>query len=207
MQINELLSAMKEREALDARIFALSNSVKQEMIERGLETIESKRGKLEIKPKRRRKKQTSSQEIDEIQEAIELEKAELQDANAKQIYELQKTRDMAEIKMLSLLHNEWIEELENKLKDVKRNTISETPEPELELAIKLSEPSINQLVDDAWLSNALKQAKAAKPKAMTKSQVTSFVRSYFKGYYEGDLDTAFQQRLDEHIAHWEAKSI
>lgn len=205
MQINELLSAMKEREALDARIFALSKSVKQAMIERGLETIEAKQGKLELKQKRRRKKQANSQEIDELQEAIMQEQAELRDANAKQIYELQKTRDMAELQMLGLLNNEWIEDMQNRLEEAKRNAISEIGEPELELSINLAEPSINQLVDDAWLSDAIKRGKSAKPKAMSRSQILTFVKSYFKGYYEQDLDSAFQQRLDEHIAYWEAR--
>jgi len=213
MSIQNLILAVQEQEKLEAKIFALKESVKQDMIAKGIETLETKAGNLSLKSlakKNRKAKPAQTAEIAELEIAISQERQELIDSNKQKLYELNKQKDMAELQMSLLLSNEWTDALETKLEEAKQKAIAESMQKPsvgyIELEISLAERDYISLAGDAWLSKAINEAKAIKPRKMTRPMVLSFVSQYFKGYYpDMPIDEAWQKRVKDHVAYWVGK--
>ena len=207
---------MQERERLDAEIFALSENVKQEMLNRQLDKIDTKAGQLSLKSTAKKPKRKAFQptvEMAELQSALEAEQNELLDTNKAELYALQKQKDLAELKMEMLLQNDWITELEAKLELAKQKAEAEQAKQNneiqgyIQLDIKLVEQDYIALAGDAWLAKAIKQAKNLEPRKMTRPMVLNFVAQYYKGYYDGfTLDEAWAKRIEDHIAYWKGRS-
>lgn len=204
--IQTLLAKLQQKAQLEAEIFVLTENVKQHMVSHGLSEISSKAGKLALKTvaSKKSKKLISSSEVQELESAIQAERTELIEANAKQIYELQKARDLAELGIAKLVRNEWIAELEAKLEQAKQQSVQEASTAGyLTIDVQLSEPDYAKMAGDAWFVKALREAKSLKPKHMTKSMLIAFLANYYKGYYPGkSLDEAWQMRIADHLAYW-----
>lgn len=214
--IQKLLEAMQERQKLDAKIFALNQTVKQEMLEQKLDKIDTKAGQLVLKStakKRKNKRFEPTTKMAELQSALKAERAELLEANNKQLYALQKQKDMSELRMELLLDNEWTKELEAKLKEAEAEAktaqaeLNEQKRSYIELNVQLAEKDYISLAGDNWISKAITEAKQLKPKKMTRPMVLEFIAQYYKGYYANNtLDEAWQKRVSDHILYWEGRA-
>ena len=212
MSVQQLLIALQDRERLNAKIFALTQSVKHDMIEKGLDKIETKAGKLKLKSlakKANKRAIVPTAEMADLQSALEAEKQELLDMNKSELYRLQKQKDIAEHSMDLLLQNEWINELKEKLalaeQKAKKAKLSE-PEGYIQLDVELVEQDYIALAGDAWIAEAISKAKSLQPRKMTRSMVLKFIAQYYKGYFEGmTLDEAWAKRIEDHITYWKGR--
>lgn len=206
--IKKLLTKAKQLKTLQLEVYGLQNVVQKELIANGTENVETKYGKLKLVKNRGKASVTSSQETEELEQAIHLERQEMAQANAKQLYELQKQRDLAEIAMDRLMTNEWVEELEAKLDKAKQHTVQTSSQNSLKLQIDLPKLNVLEYVDHKWYELKVMELKSLQPKPIGRSALNKFLEQYFESaYYEGfTLDDALADRISKHIAYWEARA-
>lgn len=199
----QLLELLVEQEKLCMQIDRLKDEVYKEMLEQGTTELKTNKGTLKLKKKRGRPINMPNEAVAELEAAIEAEQDEMFETNKRALYELQKTRDLADLQIQKLTTNDWVVELQEKLNEVKKESVRVEGSEQYTLQCKPKQVSPFGYANNSWLLKATKQIKTL-PRPMTKSQIGEFLRGFYeyKLYGEQTLDEAWAERVDGHNKYW-----
>lgn len=195
----ELIALKKEAEAMNIAIANAEKQILADMLDAGTEQIKAGGGSITLQYRSSKARELSEAEL-ELKQAIADESLEMAQANAKEIYGLQKQAYIATMKAEALLKSPWTDELKAKLVQAElARKASRQAKPVL--VFDLPQPSPEELCSAEQYNAYLAKAAVCQPKRMTKLCVYNFLKAN-SNLIGAELDDAFEERLNEHREYW-----
>lgn len=187
--IYDYIKLLQEKEILENKIYLAEQELKYKMLQDGVSEVNTKAGSIFLQTKGQNRKLDilPSQRELELSQQIADERAKAIEANKNKIYELEKTKFLADNELMGILN---FSDLQDGLVEEKKKTYSKKLDvvDNYSIKVKLSKDFYLQSIDKDILSEMYLQSSKAK--------VADFAKKYFLGYYpDTDIKTAWNNYL------------